>query len=181
MSSILSWSYLQANLRDEAERMAVAANRLAAGSEIECLTEINLASVESQIGKGDDAEARLQQVMERPLPNTKDRRTSDIRLAAPLKLADILRDRGKGEEADKAYRDVVERGFQWDREYPNDQIGASYAASASRGRLTVFVKAHPDDTAGAEKLIDEIVKHVPLTAEELREEVRIIREGMQPE
>jgi hypothetical protein len=89
-----------------------------------------------------------------------------------------MRDRAKWKEADEAYRDAIERGFKWDREHPDNQIGASYASSAYRGRLTVFVKANPDDTAGAEKLIDEIVKHVPLTTEELREEVRVIRERM---
>jgi hypothetical protein len=179
MSSILSWSYLQANLTDETERIAVASNRLANGSEVECITAINLAFIESQTGKADDAEARLREVMKRPLSSPKDRRESDIRLVAPLKLADVLSERGKWEEADQAYRDVIERGFQWDRDYPDDQIGESYATSAYRGRLTVFVKAHPDDADGAEKLIEEIVKQVPLTADELREEVRIIREHMQ--
>jgi pentatricopeptide repeat protein len=178
MSSMLSWSYLQANLTDEAMQIAVAANRLAEGSEVECITAINLAFFESQIGEPDEAEARLRQVMEMPLPKAKDRRTSDICLAAPLKLADILSEQGKWEEADRVYRDVIERGFEWDREYPNDQIGASYATSAYRGRLNVFVKAHPDDAAGAETLIEEIVQRVPLTADELRHEVRIIGESM---
>ncbi len=180
MSSILSWSYLQANLKDEAMQIAVAANRLAEGSEVECITAINLAFFESQVGEPDQAETRLRQVMKMPLPKAKDRRTSDIRLAAPLKLADILSEQGKWEEADRVYRDVIERGFEWEREYPNDQIGASYATSAYRGRLNGFVKANPDDAAGAEKLIEEMQKRVPGDVDELRREVKLILERLRP-
>jgi hypothetical protein len=167
MSSILAWTYLQAERKQEAERMAVAANRLAAGSEVEYITEINLASYESMLGKPGLAESRLRNVMQRPIPAGDVRQAIDIALIAPSKLADVLRDCKRFDDAERQYLDVIERGFKWDREHPDKQIGASYAEAAYHGRLQMLKDQDKFDSASIKKLIDEARERVPSAVGEL--------------
>jgi hypothetical protein len=167
MSSILAWTYLQAEHKAEAERMAVVASRLAAGSEIELITEINLATYESMLGKPGPAESRLRKVMQRPIPAGDGRQAMDIALIAPSKLADVLRDCKRFDEAEQQYLDVIERGLKWDREHSDKQIGASYAEAAFQGRLQMLKDQDKFDDAAITKLLDEARERVPSAVGEL--------------
>jgi pentatricopeptide repeat protein len=170
MSGILGWLYAQAGLADEAERIAAAASRLAANSELAALTEVNRAAIEAALCKHDAAEARLRDVVKRELPASESRMTSDIVLVAPLKLADLLRERGRHDEAELLYKELVERGLEWDREHPENAIGGSYATAACRGRLQSAIDRKGDVEASLKTIMDEIEGRLPAAAGELRDE-----------
>lgn len=175
MGSILASEYARSGRGRDAERLATAASRFAAGTELEYIIEINRSWVESDNGKHEAAEERLRRIMVKPLPKVEDRRTLDILFVAPQQLADFLRQRGKRDDADRLYKMLAERGFTWDREHPDRQaIGESYVIAAYRGRIQLIVDRDPKDTA-AEKLIEELKQRVPLAADQLNAELMTMR------
>jgi hypothetical protein len=177
MSGLLSWSYAQAEKKDAAERIAKAAAKLGAGTELAVLVEVNLASIEAILGKQDEAKARLVRVINQALPKTEDRRASDIRLMAPLKLADLLRDEGDYEAAERVYRrEVIAGGTEWDKEHPGNTIGESYVVAAYHGLLAIAMHRSKEDADAVERLMKEAGERVPAAVAELQSSVEMMKD-----
>jgi hypothetical protein len=169
MSSIVASIYAELDHGQEAERMAAAASRLGANTELAALVEINRASIESTLGKHKSAESRLRRVMAQTPPTPEDRRTSDILLVAPLTLASLLRDQKEHDEADRLYKEVADRGMEWDRKHSDpNHIGVSYVRPAYEGRIELVMRHNPPNVAAAEKLIEEAKMRLPSIVDELQ-------------
>jgi hypothetical protein len=175
MGSILVSEYARSGRPADAERLATAASRLAAGTELEYIVEINRSYVEWHNGKHEVGEHRLRQIVAKPLPKIEDRRTLDILFVAPQQLADFLRESGKRDESDRLYQELADHGFDWDKKHPDSQgVGESYVIAAYRGRIQLIVDHDPKDTA-AERLIAELKKRLPYAAEQLTRELTTMR------
>jgi tetratricopeptide (TPR) repeat protein len=180
MSSVLAWTYAQAERHDEALRMARAASTLGSSTDLGPLLEINLASIEAIVGKQDAAEKRLRRVVKQEPQDIEDRRASDIRLLAPQKLADLLRDMEKYDEADQLYRELIERALKWEEKFWPEPIGASYAIVGYRGRLQIAVKRERKDGNDVEKVLAEARERMPSAVPELEMELQTMRGLMAP-
>jgi tetratricopeptide (TPR) repeat protein len=160
----LGRQYRSAGRPEDARRVFQRAASLAGAGPWYAMIRNNLAYLEIEAGRLDDAEAILRDVMKTPVPESmiSDWRTTvHVLFVAPEYMAKILQKRGQIEEADRVLANSGDTAYELAKKHPDVNYLPSYVASAYYFRVLLLIETESGSAARARQLAEECKARVP--------------------
>ncbi len=156
--NLLGVEYARVGQFEEGVRLLTAALKLARGTPIEGILNINLAWAQMEAGQLDAAEMRLREIVTLAPPTTFEGwKTAGVtRFLAQTYLAEVEVKRGRLAEAHELLTAVADTAVAKAKEYPSlSDFFASYAGQAYTKRIVLLLDRKPPDLALARRLAEE--------------------------